>query len=107
MLQIAELILHGVTLRSRLPRKGLIGVAIFTSRSMAGCGGDSAGIRRVGAQHRNLSADGWVGRAEIILESNKGSPVTDAIGRVMTATRFGLMNFPVGAVLIPTATQSK
>jgi len=46
MLQIAELILHGVTLRSRLPRKGLIGVAIFTSRSMAGCGGDSAGIRR-------------------------------------------------------------
>ena len=42
MLQFANPILHGETLRSRLPRAGLMGVAVFASLSLLGCGGDSA-----------------------------------------------------------------
>ena len=42
MLQIANLILHGATFRSRLPPAGLMGVAVFASLSLSGCGGDSA-----------------------------------------------------------------
>jgi peptidyl-prolyl cis-trans isomerase A (cyclophilin A) len=37
----------------------------------------------------------------------QGLPVMDAIGGVTTATRFGLTDFPVGDVLVQTATQSK
>jgi hypothetical protein len=42
MLQIANLILHGATFRSRLPPAGLVGVAVFASLSLSGCGGDTA-----------------------------------------------------------------
>lgn len=41
MLQFEPMILHGVTLLIPLPRKGLIGVAIFACLSISGCGWDS------------------------------------------------------------------